>query len=214
MYNKSILLIVALLGIIALPSTQTIAVFAQTTTNSKTAPSTEESELQDILTRDQITVLLEDKSVSPKAHIHLYDTGSFHIMDGHVSVNIPCDGDQPLLEVLGGIAGDRTYMKPLGMHPVADMSITGVTCMYHTDVASVMGPDGWLITDVVLHNPSDREITFPQDSVAIVGVNEIMKDPGQAPESQGSMSMEERGGGISQMTNMTSMHNMSSTSTS
>ena len=204
MYKKFIIASI-LLAIIVSPLISTTNIFAQNQNTTQTAPV-------DIITRDQVTLLLEGKSVSPQAHIHLYDTGSFHIMDGHVSVNIPCSGDKPLLEVLGGIAGDETFMKPLSLHPVANMSITGVTCMYHTDIASEMGPNGWLITDVVLHNPSDIEITFPQDSVAIVGVNEIMKDPGQAPVSQGNMSMEERGGGISQMNEMSNMSNMSSTS--
>ena len=85
--------------------------------------------------------------------------------------------------------------------------------MYHTDLASEMGPNGWLITDLTLHNPSNKEITFPQDSVAIVGINEIMKDPTQAPTSQGAMTIEERGGGVSQMTEMTGMNQSSATTT-
>jgi hypothetical protein len=64
-----------------------------------------------------------------------------------------------------------------------------------------------------LHNPSNKEITFPQDSVAIVGINEIMKDPAQAPASQGGMTIEERGGGVSQMTNMAAMNQTSGVTT-
>ncbi|MDX1372037.1 MAG: hypothetical protein R3321_06185, partial [Nitrososphaeraceae archaeon] len=80
----------------------------------------------------------------------------------------------------------------------------GQTCMYHAEIVSEMGTNGWLYTDITLRNPSDQEITFPIDSVAIVGVNEIMKDPADAPESQGSMTMEERGGAV--MSNMTTMN--------
>jgi hypothetical protein len=180
-------------------------VSAQTQGTNQTMP-------EDVVTRDSVTLLLESKSVSAGAHIHLYDTGSFHIMDGHVSVNIPCDANsKPLLQVLEGIAGDKTFLRPLDRHSVANMSITGVICMYHTDLATQMGPNGWLITDLVLHNSSNKEITFPQDSVAIVGINEIMKDPGQAPASHCGTTMEERGGGISNMTSMTAMNQTSAT---
>jgi hypothetical protein len=40
--------------------------------------------------------------------------------------------------------------------------------------------------------PSNKEITFPQDSVAFVSINEIMKDPSAVPASQGGTTMEER----------------------
>ena len=73
---------------------------------------TTQTEQKNIQTRDQIIVLLEGKSVNPNSHIHLYDTGSYHIMDGHVSVNIPCnENSEPLLEVMGGIAGGQYFMK-------------------------------------------------------------------------------------------------------
>jgi hypothetical protein len=155
----------------------------------------QQTEQKNIQTRDQITVLLEGKSVNPNAHIHLYDTGSYHIMDGHVSVNIPCtENSEPSLEVMGGIAGAQYFMKPIDVHPVANMSMPGQTCMYHAEIASHMGENGWLYTDITLRNPSSEKITFPVDSVAIVGVNEIMKDPQNAPPAQGSMTLEERGG--------------------
>ena len=86
------------------------------TTNLLSSPQaqqdTTQTEQKNIQTRDQIIVLLEGKSVNPNAHIHLYDTGSYHIMDGHVSVNIPCnENSEPLLEVMGGIAGGQYFMK-------------------------------------------------------------------------------------------------------
>jgi hypothetical protein len=58
-----------------------------------------------------------------------------------------------------------------------------------------------------IRNPSSEKITFPVDSAAILGVNEIMKDPQNAPSTQGSMTLEERGGpgGMSASTNMTQM---------
>ena len=184
----------------------TLATFTLLTVNISTnvlAQGTQ-NEQKNILTRDQVTVLLEGKSVNPKAHIHLYDTGSFHIMDGHVSVNIPCnENSEPLLDVMGGISGAKYFMKTLELQPVANMSMPGQTCMYQAEIVSEMGTNGWLYTDITIRNPSDQKITFPIDSVAIVGVNEIMKDPADAPESQGSMTLEERGGPIT--SNMTTM---------
>jgi hypothetical protein len=187
-----------------------ITSFTAMTTNllssAQAQQDTTQTEQKNIQTRDQITVLLEGKSVNPNAHIHLYDTGSYHIMDGHVSVNIPCnENSEPLLEVMGGIAGGQYFMKKMDIHPVANMSMPGQTCMYHTEIASEMGENGWLYTDITLRNPSNEKITFPADSVAIVGINEIMKDPQNAPPTQGSMTLEERGGpgGISSSSNMT-----------
>jgi hypothetical protein len=115
--------------------------------------------LENILTHNEVTLLLEGKSISPKGHLHLYDTGSFHIMDGHVSVAIPCIDNKPLLEVWGGIAGDRTFLKPIALHSVANFSTPSFTCMYYANIASEMGPNGWLITDVVLVNLSNNQIT-------------------------------------------------------
>jgi hypothetical protein len=60
--------------------------------------------------------------------------------------------------------------------------------------------------------PSNKEITFPQDSVAFVSINEIMKDPSAVPASQGGTTMEERGG-VSQMSNMTAMNQTSGVTT-
>ena len=56
------------------------------------------------------------------------------------------------------------------------MSNPGQACMYHSDLGSVMGEKGFLLIDIALHNPSNQRITFPEESVAIVSVNEIMKN--------------------------------------
>ena len=152
--------------------------------NTSTTSTTQES----IITRDSVTVLLEGKSINPDGHIHLYDTGKFHIMDGHVAVKMPCNTEsQPLLEVLGGVSSDETFMKKLELHHVANMSQPGQTCMYHSDLDSVMGEKGFLLIDIALHNPSNQMITFPAESVAIVSVNEIMVDPNTLPASEGNI---------------------------
>ena len=143
---------------------------------------------ESIVTRDSVTLLLEGKSILPKGDIHLYDTGKFHIMDGHVAIKVPCnDKSEPLIELLGGVAAGETFMKKLELHNIANMSLAGKICMYHSDLGSVMTQDGWLLIDVALHNPSDQKITFPEESVAIVSVNEIMKDPNVLPASEGNI---------------------------
>jgi len=102
----------------------TLTAFTLLTVNSNTKVFGQDiqNEQKNILTRDQVTVLLEGKSINLKAHIHLYDTGSFDIMEGHVSVNIPCnENSEPLLDVKGGIYGSKYFMKKLELQPVANM---------------------------------------------------------------------------------------------
>jgi hypothetical protein len=143
---------------------------------------------ESIITRDSVTLLLEGKSVNPDGHIHLYDTGKFHIMDGHAAVKIPCnENSEPLLELLGGVATQETFMKKLELHHVVNISTPGQNCMYHSDLESAMGEEGFLLIDLALHNPSQQKITFPAESVAIVSVNEIMKDPNTLPPSEGNV---------------------------
>jgi hypothetical protein len=109
-------------------------------------------------------------------------------MDGHVAVKIPCnDNSEPLLELQGGIATNQTLMKKLELHHVANMSQAGQTCMYHSELGSVMGEEGFLLIDIALYNPSQQRITFPEESVAIVSVNQIMQDPLKLPAGEGSI---------------------------
>ena len=118
----------------------------------------------------------------------MYDTGKFHIIDGHAAVKIPCnENSEPLVELLGGVATDETFMKKLELHHVANMSQPGLACMYHSDIGSAMGEEGFLLIDIALHNPSTQRITFPEESVAIVSVNEIMKDPATLPAAEGNV---------------------------
>lgn len=109
-------------------------------------------------------------------------------MDGHAAVKIPCnENSEPLLELLGGVATQETFMKKLELHHVANMSQAGQACMYHSDLESLMGEQGFLLIDLALHNPSQQKIAFPAESVAIVSVNEIMKDPVTLPASEGNV---------------------------
>jgi hypothetical protein len=181
--NKILLVFLAMTALLTSITSTTIN-FAIAQQQQSTGTTTEES----IITRDSVTVLLEGKSINPDGHIHLYDTGKFHIMDGHVAVKIPCNNEsQPLLELLGGVSSDKTFMKNLELHHVANMSNPGQTCMYHSDLGSVMGEQGFLLVDIALHNPSEQKITFPPESVAIVSVNKIMKEPNTLPASEGDI---------------------------
>ena len=185
MYTQNkILLVFFVIAAILTSITSTTINYALAQQQQPAGSTTEES----IITRDSITVLLEDKSVNPDGHIHLYDTGKFHIMDGHAAVKIPCnENSEPLVELLGGVATDETFMKKLELHHVANMSNPGQACMYHSDLGSVMGEKGFLLIDIALHNPSNQRITFPEESVAIVSVNEIMKDPATLPTAEGNV---------------------------
>jgi hypothetical protein len=186
--NKMLVFFVLTAAILtSITSTINFAVAQQQQQQEGTA-STATTTGESIITRDSVTLLLEGKSINPDSHIHLYDTGKFHIMDGHAAVKIPCnDKSEPLLELLGGVATNQTFMKKLDLHHVANMSQAGQNCMYHSDLGSVMGEKGFLLIDIALHNPSQQKITFPAESLAIVSVNEIMKDPGKLPASEGNI---------------------------
>lgn len=177
MITKNITVVITAAMILSFTTASTTNVFAQGQVNQGDG-------MQSYIVRDQVTIPLQDLIISGGSHLHLYDTGHYHIMDGHVSVKIPCtDNGEPLLEVMGGISGDQYQMRAIELHPVTNMSMGG-TCMYHSEVASEMGPEGWIYTDITLRNPSQNDITFPPNTVAIVGVNEIMMDPAVAPQTQ------------------------------
>ena len=63
-----------------------------------------------------------------------------------------------------------------------------------------MGPDGRLITDIAIQNPTNTEIVFPKENTAVIGVNEIMLDPDAMGEEMEEMGMN----ATSTATNMTS----------
>ena len=142
--QKKIQLIFFVIAVVLTLITSTTINYAIAQQQQPAGSTTEES----IITRDSVTILLEDKSVNPDGHIHLYDTGKFHIMDGHAAVKIPCnENSEPLLELLGGVASDKTFMKKLELHHVANMSNPGQACMYHSDLGSVMGEKGFLLIE-------------------------------------------------------------------
>jgi hypothetical protein len=186
--NNILLFVVAAAILTSITSTIDFAVAQQQPQEGAAGTTATTANGESIITRDSVTLLLEGKSVNPDGHIHLYDTGKFHIMDGHAAVKIPCnENSEPSLELLGGVATDETFMKKLELHHVANMSQAGQTCMYHSDLESSMGEQGFLLIDIALHNPSQQKITFPEESVAIVSVNEIMKDPSTLPASEGNV---------------------------
>jgi hypothetical protein len=181
-HNKIPIFFVMAAGILgSMSSTINYAMAQQNLTAGNPTHTNSES----IITRDSVTILLEGKSINSDGHLHLYDTGKFHIMDGHAAIKIPCNEDsESLLELEGGVATQEKFMKKFELHNIENMSDPGQTCMYHSDLESAMGEGGFLLIDIALHNPSQQKITFPAESVAIVSVNEIMKEPNTLPISE------------------------------
>jgi hypothetical protein len=75
---------------------------------------------ESIITRNSVTLLLKGKSVNPDGHIHLYDTGKFHIMEGHATVKIPCNENSE--QLLEQVDTQETFMKKLELHCIANLS--------------------------------------------------------------------------------------------
>jgi hypothetical protein len=58
--------------------------------------------------------------------------------------------------------------------------------MYHSDLASAMGKEWYLLVDLALHNLSQQKITFPAESVAVVSVNDNERST-YTPASEGNV---------------------------
>jgi hypothetical protein len=148
-----------LLGI-ALVATAVTAFSLLGTANSQEAAKT--------VTRDSVTVLLDNKGIPAKDFIHLYDATPYMVASGHIAAKLPCDssGESPLMIVLG----QAPDVKPAEMELVKELSSPGSMCIYHLDLT----PEGInTVTDVALLNPTDNAIRLPRTSTVVIGVNEI-----------------------------------------
>ncbi len=106
-------------------------------------------------------------------------------MNGHVAIKVPCNAkSEPSVQILDGVA---PFLQPAKLELISKLSVPGSICLYHHDLISIMGPQGRLITDVALMNPTDSEIVFPKTSTVVLGVNEIMLDPDAFPEEMKEM---------------------------
>ena len=130
------------------------------------------------IVRDSVTLLLEGKTINAGSFIHLYDSTPFHIMNGHIAINVPCNDESvPEVNVMIGVAPDLTNAT---LDSVSALSDPGELCLYHVDLIS---NDDFTITDVALSNPGEDDIEFPEMSTVVLGVNEIM--PGEHMEHHG-----------------------------
>jgi hypothetical protein len=113
-----------------------------------------------------LTVLLNDISLNASEFILLYDSTPY-ASRGHIALNLPCDANQPnnpLFQVLVGRAPD---MVPTTMGYIGQISSPPQMCVYHAQFGF-----GDPVTDVVLKNISDREISFRGPSSIVITTHE------------------------------------------
>lgn len=136
--------------------------------------------------RDSVFALLAGETIPASGFIHLYDTTPYHINNGHIAAKIPCGDDSaPLLNILVGVAPDLT---PAPLELVASLSTPGELCLYHADLPPAPEPTNAtttttpanatstsMITDIAIQNPGDEDITLPDTSTVVIGINEIGK---------------------------------------
>ena len=123
-----------------------------------------------IVTRDTIALLLQGQTIPAKGFIHIYDSTPYMINAGHVALHIPCGMDSKAnVNVLIGSAPAFKVVEP---DIIKELSQPGNMCLYHADIDSDPAKKVYQ-TDIALQNPSDKPITFPPSSTAVVGVNEI-----------------------------------------
>jgi hypothetical protein len=126
------------------------------------------SAMKSSVVRDSVAALLEGTSIPSGQFIHLYDSTPYMIMNGHVAVNVPCEGNSTAsVQVLMGQAPNLTEAE---LENLPQLSTPGQMCLYHVDIA----PLEEVITDVAIANPGEEDLEFPPGSTAVVGVNEIM----------------------------------------
>jgi hypothetical protein len=122
------------------------------------------------VTRDTVTLFLQGQTIPAKGFLHIYDSTPYMINAGHLALHIPCGlNSKANVNVLIGSAPALKVVEP---DNIKELSQPGILCLYHVDIASDPAKKVYQ-TDVALQNPSDRPITFPPSSTAVVGVNEI-----------------------------------------
>ena len=174
-----------------------------TTTNNQTTTSGNETmtsgemehQLNSTIVRDSVFALLAGETIPAGSFIHLYDTTEYHIISGHVAAKIPCGDDSaPLLTILVGVAPDFT---PAPVELLANLSTPGELCLYHVDLPPAPEPANAttttsanatttsVITDIAIANPGDEDVTLPDTSTVVIGINEIAKGvPGHEGEGE------------------------------
>lgn len=145
-------------------------------TQNATMGEGEEHHDETHVVRDSVFADLSGKVIPASDFIHFYDTTPYKIMDGHVAAKLPCnEQSEPSIQVLIGQAPNMTSAE---LELISDLSTPGQLCMYHADLHSPHGnhtgtAEGRSITDIAILNPTSEEITFPNTSTVVIGVNEI-----------------------------------------
>jgi hypothetical protein len=171
----------------------TPALAQQATTNATTTQEQEhtsnETATEGTTTvRDSVFALLAGETIPAGSFIHLYDTTTYHINNGHIAAKIPCsDNSTALLTILVGVAPNFT---PAPLQLVASLSTPGELCLYHADLppapeqtnattttttTTANATSTSMITDIAIQNPGDEDITLPDTSTVVIGINEIGK---------------------------------------
>ena len=121
-------------------------------------------------TMDTQTILLEGESFPENSYIHLYDTTPYQIASGNIVAKLPCNDDSDT--EISVLTGQAPALVPIELEYISDLSTSGGTCMYRSDInSSESNP----ITDIAIGNNSPDDIDFPETSSIVVSVSEISR---------------------------------------
>jgi hypothetical protein len=181
---------VGVLAFLSAPTASLTPALAQTTSATTTQEqehTSNETATEGATTvRDSVFALLAGETIPAGGFIHLYDTTEYHIISGHIAAKIPCGDDSaPLLTILVGVAPDFT---PAPVELLANLSTPGELCLYHVDLPPAPEPANAtttttsanatttsMVTDIAIANPGDEDVTLPDTSTVVIGINEIAK---------------------------------------
>jgi hypothetical protein len=155
-----------------------------TTTQEQEHTSNETATEGTTIVRDSVFALLAGETIPAGSFIHLYDTSPYHINNGHVAAKIPCgDNSTALLTILVGVAPN---FAPATLELLPELSTPGELCLYHVDLPPAPEPTNAtttsanatttsIVTDIAIQNPGGEDITLPDTSTVVIGINEIGK---------------------------------------
>ena len=112
------------------------------------------------------TILLNGINLSSNQFIPLFDSTPF-ASKGHIELNLPCDSNNPrspFFQILIGQAPNLTAVTP---GYVQQISVPPDMCLYHAQFGF-----GDPVTDIVLKNISDREISLKGPHAAVISTHE------------------------------------------
>jgi|Tabmets5t2r1_1033131.scaffolds.fasta_scaffold17272_1 hypothetical protein len=191
---------VGALAFLSAPTASLTPALAQTTSATTTQEqehTSNETATEGATTvRDSVFALLAGETIpGNNSFIHLYDTTEYHIISGHIAAKIPCgDNSTALLTILVGVAPD---FAPAPLELLPELSTPGELCLYHVDLPPAPEPANAttttsanatttsVITDIAIANPGDEDVTLPDTSTVVIGINEIAKGvPGHEGEGE------------------------------